>query len=208
MWKQLFIVAFCAGATAALPSSGAAQASAPDAEVYAGVTKLYGRVSGNEFDDGGGQGSVTGYFNRVLGVEAELAEFNFSPGNVPAFANNYSLLFGPHFAWHGNKRVSPFGHILPGVTRGYVNGPNYTVIGRSAFTVGLGGGVDVKVWRFLWLRPIQADYLREPFPTIPVSLTGVPPPFRGLYSSFLQNNLRLPAGIVVRFGSLRKVHKD
>lgn len=204
MWKRFFIVAFSAGAIAAQPSSGRAQASAPDVEVYAGVTKLYGRVSGNQFDDGGGGGSATVYFNRVVGAEAELAKFNFSPGNVPAFANNYSLLFGPHFAWHGNGWVSPFGHILLGVTRGYVNGLNYSVIGRSAFTVGVGGGVDVKVWRFLWLRPVEIDYLREPFPAIPISLNGVPPPPRGPYSSFLQNNLRLSAGVVVRFGSRRK----
>jgi hypothetical protein len=208
MWKRFFRVAFCAGAIAALQPSGVAQASAPQVEVYAGVTKLYGDVSGNEFDDGGGEVSATGYFNRVVGVEADFARFVFNAPLVPVFANHESALFGPHFAWHGNSRISPFGHVLLGVTRGDTSGPNYTVIGRSAFTLGLGGGVDVKVWRFLWLRPIQIDYLREPFPAVPVSLTGVPPPLRPLFGSYLQNNLRLSAGVVVRFGSLRRARKD
>ena len=207
MGKCILMAVFCAGLAAASPSRGAAQATAPDAEVYAGATKLYGDVSGNEFDDGGGEVSATGYVNRIVGVEADFARFVFNAPMVPVFANHAMLLFGPHFAWHGDPRISPFGHVLLGVTRGAVSGPNYTVIERSAFTLGVGAGFDVKVWRFLWLRPIQADYLREPFPAVPVSLTGVAPPLRSLYSSYLQNNLRLSAGLVVRFGSLGRARK-
>jgi len=210
MWKLVLVAAFCAGLIAASPSRAVAQAqaSAPDVEVYAGVTKLYGHVSGNEFDDGGGDVSGTAFFNRYAGVEADFARFVLNGGFPPVFANHSMLLFGPHFAWHGNRWVSPFGHVLLGVTRGFTYGGNDTSIERSAFTAGFGGGVDVKVWRFLWFRPIQADYLREPFPAVPISLTGVAPPLRALYSSFLQNNLRLSAGVVVRFGSLRKAGKD
>lgn len=208
MGKGVLMAAFFAGLSAASPSNAVAQATAPDAEVYVGVTKLYGDVSGNEFDDGGGEVSATGYFNRFVGVEADVASFVLNGGFPPVYANHSMLLFGPHFAWHGNGRVSPFGHVLLGVTRGITYGGNETSIARSAFTAGVGGGVDVKVWRFLWLRPIQIDYLREPFPSVPVSLTGVSPPLRSLYSSYLQNNMRLSAGVVVRFGSLGRGRKD
>lgn len=201
MGKRLLMRAFCAAAIAALPLSGRAQANAPEAEVYAGVTKIWGHVNGTKFDDGGGEISATGYFNRFVGMEADFAGFNYVGDEAPAYANHESALFGPHFAWHGNKWVSPFGHVLLGVTRGVTAGPSYTNIERSAFTLGAGGGVDVKVWRFLWLRPVQIDYLREPFPAVPnvnINSTGAG------YSSYLQNNLRLSAGAVVRFGSFRK----
>lgn len=200
MGKSLLMAAFWAGLTAASPLCAVAQASAPEAEVYAGVTELYGDVRGNEFDDGGGEVSATGYFNRFVGVEADFAGFGLNVPIEPVFANHYMLLFGPHFAYHGNPRISPFGHVLLGVTRGIANGPTFADIGRSAFTLGVGGGVDVKVWRFLWVRPIQADYLREYYSAVPnvnINSSGIS------YSSYWQNNLRLSAGVVVRFGNLR-----
>jgi len=62
----------------------------------------------------------------------------------------------------------------------------------------LGGGVDAKVWRSVWVRPIQVDYLREPFPSAPGSV----------YGNYLENNLQLSAGFVVRFGSRRGDRKQ
>jgi hypothetical protein len=168
-----------------------AQASAPKLEICGGVTKLWGHTNGSKFDDGGGEVSGTFYFNRLVGLEGEFVEFNYSPPDAPAYGSDFSLLFGPHIAYHRNRWVSPFAHALVGFTSGDANGPNYTTIDRSAFTFGVGGGVDLKVWRLLWLRPIQADYLREPFPGGPD--VGFPPA--------LENNLRLSAGFVVRFGS-------
>jgi hypothetical protein len=183
---------------AALVSSGIgrAQAAEPEAEIYGGVTKLWGHANGSKFDDGGGEVSVTGYFNRFVGLEANFVEFSYAPPSAPAYGSHFSLLFGPHFACHSNPWLNPFAHLLVGLTRGDANGPTFTVIDRSAFTLGVGGGVDVKIWRFLWLRPIEADYLRESFPGDPN------PPFP--FSHALENNLRLSAGFVVRIGSFTR----
>lgn len=175
---------------AATPAS--AQATTPEAEIFGGITKLWGHANGGRFDEGGGQASVTGYLNRAIGLEADFDVFTSEPPNAPAYGNHFSFLFGPHFAYHSNPRISPFSHVLLGVTRGSSDGPSFTVVTRSAFTLAIGGGVDVKIWRFLWLRPVQIDYLRESFSSVPYP----PEPF----PRALENNLRLAAGLVVRFG--------
>jgi hypothetical protein len=69
-------------------------------------------------------------------------------------------------------------------------------IHHTAFTVGFGGGVDVKIWRFLWLRPIQLDYIREYFPSYPTNPERFP--------STLENNLRLSSGFTLHLGALRR----
>jgi hypothetical protein len=60
--------------------------------------------------------------------------------------------------------------------------PSLGPLEQTAFTAAFGGGVDVKATRFLWIRVIQADYLREHF------------------SGDTQNNLRLSSGVVFPFG--------
>ena len=174
-----------------------AQASAPDVELYGGVTKLWIHSNGSTFAVGGGEGSVTAYFNRSIGLEGEFAEFSqYVPPSASAYGSNFSLLFGPHFAYHGNRWVSPYAHFLFGFTRGEASAESLGSgeIDRSAFTFGMGAGVDVRIWRIIWLRPIQADYLRESFPGDPY-----PPAF----SRGLEHNLRLSAGFVLRVGRRR-----
>ena len=198
MRRSVLVVTLLTGLVGLNSGIGWAQASAPEIEIHSGLTKLWGRTNGYKFDDGGGEVSVTGYFNRSVGLEGEFAEFSYSPPNAPAYGSHFSLLFGPHFAYHGSQWVNPYAHVLLGFTRGDANDLSSLsesgVTDRSAFTIGIGGGVDVKVWRMLWLRPIQADYLRESFP-------GVlwPAPF----SRALEHNRRLSAGFVLRVGSRR-----
>ena len=63
----------------------------------------------------------------------------------------------------------------------------------NAFTIALGGGVDVQVFRNFWFRPVQADYVRV---------------FRA-YDTFVipettpENNLQLAFGFTFRFGNRR-----
>ncbi|MGH9378770.1 MAG: outer membrane beta-barrel protein [Terriglobia bacterium] len=196
MWKRSVLVMFFVGLAGAGAEFARAQANVPKVEIYGGVTKLWGRANGSKFNDGGGEVSVTGYFNRFVGFEGNFDEFSYTPPDAPAYGSHFSLLFGPHFTYRRNPWVNPFAHVLVGFTRGDANGPFFTVINRSAFTFGVGGGVDIKIWRILWLRPIQADYLRESFPGDPN------PPFP--FSHGLENNLRLSAGVVIRFGTFRR----
>jgi opacity protein-like surface antigen len=196
MRRSVLVVTLLTGLAGLNSGIGWAQASAPEVEIHGGLTKLWGHTNGFKFDDGAGEVSVTGYFNRSVGLEGEFAEFSYSPPNAPAYGSHFSFLFGPHFAYHGNRWVNPYAHVLLGITRGDATGPSYSesgVIDRSAFTFGIGAGVDVKMWRILWLRPIQADYLRESFPGDPY---GLPP-----FSRALEHNLRLSAGFVLRVGS-------
>ena len=81
------------------------------------------------------------------------------------------------------QATSPKVEIYGGLTKlwGHANGANFD-----------DGGVDVKIWRILWLRPIQAEYLRESFPADPNEF----PPAR-------EHNRRLSAGFVIRFGTLK-----
>ena len=198
MRRSVLVVTLLTGLAGLNTGVGWAQASAPEAEIHGGLTKLWGHTNGYKFDDGGAEVSVTGYFSRSVGLEGEFAEFSYSPPNAPAYGSYFSLLFGPHFAYHGNRWVNPYAHVLLGFTRGDATGPSFSesgVIDRSGFTIGIGGGVDVKIWRILWFRPIQADYLRESFPGDPY---GLPP-----FSRALENNLRLSAVFVLRVGSRR-----
>jgi hypothetical protein len=84
----------------------------------------------------------------------------------------------------------PFGEVLIG--GGHASGGLYSGTSTSAsygsqngFALTTGGGLDVKLATYLALRLIQADYLLTRFKN---------------GTNDHQNNLRLSAGIVLRFG--------
>jgi hypothetical protein len=62
-------------------------------------------------------------------------------------------------------------------------------VDKAAFATAVGGGVDVRIFRWLWLRPIQADYAHVFFPYK-----------TGPNSSSPENNLQMAFGFVFRFG--------
>ncbi|MGH9326711.1 MAG: hypothetical protein ACRD2B_08520 [Terriglobia bacterium] len=193
--KHLIVALLCVNLIAIWPVNVHGQNTAPEAELFGGVTKVWGNANGSKFDDGGGEISATGYFNRFFGVEAKFDKFSYAAPSALAYGSHFGLLFGPHFAYHGNSWINPLAHILVGFTRGDAIGPAFQTINHTGFTWGIGGGVDVKIWRFLWLRPIQADYLRESFPGDPN------PPFP--FSRALENNLQLATGFTLHLGRLR-----
>ena len=179
-------VALCAGLTASWPMSGHAQVTYPAGEFCLGGWKLWAHSDTTEYQNHGLQGSITGNLNRFVGIEMELGGGTNYPKNPPAYGNRYTFLFGPRFMYRGNPRLNPFAHVLLGGTHGRQVAPFFHTTGRTALTAALGGGLDVKVVRFLWIRVIQVDYLRESF-------AGDP-----------QDNLRLSYGVVFRFGSAVK----
>ena len=115
---------------------------------------------------------------------AKLADADIACCQKPGSGNGhqYTILFGPHFAYRGNARVHPFAHVLVGLAHGRQAAPYFHTTWRPGFAAGFGGGLDVKATRFLWVRAIQADYLRESF------------------RDDVQKNGRLSFGIVFRFG--------
>jgi hypothetical protein len=196
MRRALGITSLCAVALLGLPARSVAQSG----EIFGGYSYLRSN-SGPGFNANGWEGSLTGNFNRFFGLEVNLSDhYNSQPGNT-GFSNNFSFLFGPHFAFRAVPKVTPFAHVLVGGTRGSqtvifvcpAGGSNACPIGgpcscpaggpqhETAFTTALGGGLDVQAARFVWIRVIQADYLREQF-------SGNP-----------QNDVRLSFGVVLRF---------
>jgi hypothetical protein len=127
------------------------------------------------------EAAITGNFNRFAGIEMEVHCCQ-KPGELNG--HQYTFLFGPHFAFRGNSHVNPFAHVLLGLTSGRQVTPYQHSTWRPAFTTAVGGGLDVKAWRFLWIRAIQVDYLRESF------------------KDDLQNNGKLSFGVVFRFGGV------
>ncbi|MBZ5560942.1 MAG: hypothetical protein LAP13_00820 [Acidobacteriia bacterium] len=193
MGKRVFIALICAGLITAGPLRGAAQDQVPEVEIFAGGSKVWTDTVGTHFRTHGWGGSITGDFNRYVGAEMEILKYSGYSQDPPAFANRYSLLFGPRFTYRGTRGVTPFAHVLVGATHGAQNIlppfppgiiPNTAsaLKGGMAFTVGLGGGLDVRAWRFIWVRPLQVDYLRASFP------------------NDVQNSLRLSFGLVLHVG--------
>jgi hypothetical protein len=138
----------------------------------------------------GWEGSVEYKLTDAVGV---VADFSGHYGSLPTSLGSgsmhaYTYLFGPQISYPA--RISPFAHVLLGVAHESTasGSSNFFFPGHSsnAFTMGLGGGIDVRVFAAdvrptLWVRLIQVDYLASHFP------------------SNLQNQARISAGVVFRF---------
>jgi hypothetical protein len=112
-----------------------------------------------------------------------VADFSGDYGSVRDEANPaqtflastyvHSFLFGLQVSLPA--RVSPFGHVLGGVT--HVSGLNQS---DNPATLALGGGLDLRVKPKFALRAIQADFIRTYF-------------FGAIY------NYRISSGVLLRF---------
>jgi hypothetical protein len=128
----------------------------------------------------GWNGSVTAYFNRFVGITADVA------GHYGPFGSNsnarYSFLFGPTVTLH-SPVINPFAHALFGMVKETGSGG----LSDTAFTkpeFAIGGGLDLGLSKRLALRPIQLDYEWQKNPT-----SGLSSP----------TGFRLSAGVVLKF---------
>ncbi len=128
----------------------------------------------------GWNGSATAYFNRFVGITADVA------GHYGPFGSNsnarYSFLFGPTITLH-TPVINPFAHALFGVVK-ETAGSAFSDTSFSKPEFAIGGGIDVGLSRRLALRPIQLDYEWQKNPT-----NGLSNP----------TGLRLSAGVVLKF---------
>jgi peptidoglycan-associated lipoprotein len=99
-----------------------------------------------------------------------------------------SYLAGARYSWHHSSRLVPFGELLLGgahasgsLTPGAFGGPGTP----NAFAMTTGGGLDIRLNRRWAIRVFQADYFFTDF------VNGV---------NDHQNNLRISAGLLYRFG--------
>jgi hypothetical protein len=195
MHRYFFVASLCAGLIAASPFNGRGQSVAPAVEVSVGGSKLWEHAAGGPYHNDGVRVAVTSNFNRFLGLEMDLSKFQDILGGAPspAYADYARFLVGPHFTYRASRRLNPFAHVLLGLTHGRQNCDSLNPPpdcnfgnwerGGNAFTSTIGGGVDVKVSRFFWVRPIQMDYVHASFPNAP------------------ENNFQLSFGVTFSFGS-------
>ena len=173
-----------------------AVASVPKAfsqvELFGGYSHLglHGTPSNIGSGMNGLEGSAYVHLLGPWGAEADLIDhYGVSP-RLPSNGGTYYVpklmeLYGPRFTL-ALPRVHPYVHALFGSVHGVAIVPSGTgtaKVSESAFGMGLGGGVNARITRHLWVRLVQLDYIRAQF------------------SHNAQNETRISAGLVFRFGN-------
>jgi hypothetical protein len=155
---------------------------APKVEVFGGYSHFLSDISNTSSHLGGGGVAVTENLNNWFGGTIDVgAQWGVQNGfNV----NTQQFMYGPAVAYRQRSPFTPFGHILLGAIRG---SQGFAGISQSAIKIAaaFGGGVDLKISKQVSIRAIQADYLMSRF------------------MNTRQNNLRLSAGLVLKFGAAR-----
>jgi hypothetical protein len=138
---RAFLLVMISLATLAVSAvSAAAQKNFPSAEVFGGYQFTHLEPS---LDANGWNAAITGNVNRWFGVTADFSGAYKNGGHI------YTYMFGPSFTSRV-ERLSAFGHVLAG---GAASGES------NAFSIAMGGGIDVSAGRHLAVRLIQADWL-------------------------------------------------
>lgn len=177
--RSLFGTLFCF--FLAVGGSARAQDN-PKVEIAGNYTYIHinpGGFSTVTIDCQGGGGSGAWDFNHYLGM---VGEFSWCEWSV-APAHTFTYFFGPRFTYRGHRRLEPFGEVLLGGA--HIHGQTVGFSGNgtdTGFGMAIGGGSDYKLKPWVAIRFVQADYLYT-------RLGGTH-----------QNNLRLQAGVVFRFG--------
>ncbi len=176
-------------------------ARAQDVELFGGFSYL--RTTGTSYEHAGinGWNAALSANIKSWGVVADFSNHygasanNFTP--VGSGGRGTMFLFGPQYSFRLVPHVTPFAHVLFGGVQGArvgigLLGPGgacpepgcsgFSIIPETAFAMALGGGLDLKVHNHLWIRLIQADYIRQNF------------------SDGTMNSPRISAGVVFRFG--------
>ncbi|MEJ2010048.1 MAG: hypothetical protein P8Z30_18155 [Acidobacteriota bacterium] len=168
-------------------------------EFYGGYShlRLSNTPSGIGSSSNGWNGGVYLHLLGGLGFEADYSNHygvspapSFTEGGNAYYVPGLTQLYGPRFTL-ALPRIHPFVHALFGTVHGRAETfpvsipeatPNPITITENAFGMALGGGLNVKATRHVWLRLIQVDYLRAQF------------------TNNGQNDTRISAGLVFRFG--------
>ncbi|SEB49353.1 OmpA family protein [Terriglobus roseus] len=153
----------------------------------------------------GGSTSLAYNFTRHFGLVTDFSGYADSelrlsgPGAIPtriadSSGSVYSMLFGPRFSFRA-KHFTPFVQVLGGgayataVTLKNCTTACTPLPEQGSFAMTAGGGLDVNVSRHLAIRAVQAEYLMTRFANTTTAVRST------------QNDMRLSAGLVFRFGS-------
>ena len=156
----------------------------------------YNYVRANAPPDGCGCFSMHGAnawfaynFTHSVAVVAEISSQRAS--DISGSGEDLTLtsyLFGPRVSWHRSGHLVPFGHALLGgahASGSFASNSSGFASSSNAFALIAGGGLDIALTRHFAIRALEADYYRTQF------ANG---------SNDRQNNLRLSAGVIFRFG--------
>ena len=188
--SQLILLAII-GALASAALAPAARAQSDKFEF--GIDYNYVRANGPPggcgcFSMNGGN-AWAGY--RLIDGFSAVGEFSAQhAGNIKSSGEDltlFSYLFGPRYTLQKSDRWRPFGEVLLGgahATGTFEPSLNGGSGSFNSFSLVAGGGLDINVTRRIDIRAIDADYYMTRFPN------GV---------NGRQNNLRISAGVVVRF---------
>jgi hypothetical protein len=146
--------------------------------------------SGGGFSLNGGSASFAYNFRDHLAIVGDFGAYRFNNLGQGLTSTVYTYAFGPRLPIHltrGKRQFTPFAQVLFGGGRlnASANGVN---AGENGLALIAGGGIDLSRGHHFAIRLFEADYL----------LTRFAHPDG---SSATQNNLRLSAGLVFRFGS-------
>ena len=197
------------GGGAAMPRSRGQNFGTPRVELFVGYSYLRGvpePTAGNRLAWlNGGSTSIAYNFNRYLGLVGDFGGFNdtrlllqgATPDVVVSSSGTvFTYMAGPRLSFRSHERFTPFAQALFGVA--HASPVNYssgcTGVGctplpsETKFAMTAGGGIDFRLTRHIAIRPIQAEYLMTSFEN---RTTG---------QDAHQNDMRLSAGLVFRFG--------
>jgi outer membrane protein OmpA-like peptidoglycan-associated protein len=193
----------------ALPSARGRDLGAPKFELFLGYSYLRAIPAPDEGNrlvwQHGGSANLAYNFNRFLGVVADFGVYTNSEVRFRgAYAHTVdvdnanaavlSYLFGPRLSFRSHERFTPFVQALFGgvhankIVLRNCNSNCTLLPDEDSFAMTAGGGLDIKLRRHLAIRAIQAEYLMTRFKDYDTGATAT------------QNDMRLSAGIVFRFG--------
>jgi outer membrane immunogenic protein len=193
--KTIAILLFAIGFTS-MTSPLAAQSDSL-ASVDVGVDYNYARSNAPAggcgcFSLNGGGGWIGFNFSHSVGIVGEIASQHAS--NIFGTGVGLTLtsfLAGPRYTWTRSGRIAPFAQALVGGAHaGGDMAPGNSGLSGSAnaFAMTAGGGLDISLTRHIALRAFEADYYLTRFDN---------------GANDHQNNLRIAAGVIVRFGGMR-----
>lgn len=186
-------------ALAIAPGLTAQQASSPKIDLA--VTYAAARATHTTGDllwlpSGGGLELNAQFFHGIgLGASATGLHAGSSTPSISSL-DLVVLAFGPTYTFRPQRRVSVYSEALAGEANGfhsvfaYGSGPTIsstvgTTTSANSLALLAGGAVDISLSRHLSIRAVHVDYLRTQLPN---------------GGNNTQNNLRLAAGFVAKFG--------
>jgi hypothetical protein len=161
-WLAPIMLMFC------FPFSARSQSTplVPKLALFGGYTIVRNQftATGATFDINGWDVSIERKMAPWIGIVADVSQQHGirHGAGFPEDEKNTFTLFGPQVSPHVARRIIPFGHVLFGPVYGtglnILSGPP-EISTALTFTTAVGGGVDIKIFRPLWIRAIQADYV-------------------------------------------------